>query len=112
MRSRLNGIFFRLLSLELLRREVVKWCDKNRSHVQEAVSQKLIWVFYRGLLLILYIGLLTLASLFGALALALYLNEALASAYQGFLWVAILCTGLFLLLLLFDAIARRRQNKR
>ena len=112
MRSRLSGIFFRLLSLELLRREVVKWCDKNRSHVQEAAIQKLSWMLYRGLLLLLCIGLLTLASLFGALSLALYLNEALASAYQGFLWVAILCAGLCLLLLLFDSIARRRQSKR
>ena len=60
----------------------------------------------------LYIGLLTLASLFGALALALYLNEVLASAYQGFLLVAMACVGLSLLLMLLSYIARHRQKQR
>ena len=102
-------LFFRLLSLELLRREAIKLFGKNLSSLQECARQRSTWILYRILLAMLYVGLLFLTCIFGTIALALYLNEVLSSTYQGFLYVALVCAGLLVFLMLLRGILSRDQ---
>ena len=98
MRLKLKKVLLRLLGFKLLLRKILKLLYKRMHSIQEAVNQKLWRFFFKGLALLLLLGLLGLAFVFSMLALALYLNEVCYSTYQGFLLVAGGCIGLLILL--------------
>jgi len=100
MRFKLRKLLLRLIGFELLLKEMTRLLHRGMDSIKEEVNQKLRALLLQGLLLLLLIGLLGLAFVFGMLALALYLNEVFYSAYQGFLVVAGGCLGLAIPLLI------------
>lgn len=99
MRFKLKKVLFRLVGFELLRKEVVKLLHRGIYSIKEEVNKKLMGFVIKGVLLLLLMGLFSLAFVFGMLALALYFNEVLYSSYKGFLIVSAGCIGLLILLL-------------
>ncbi|MEM9416932.1 MAG: hypothetical protein AAF963_01100 [Bacteroidota bacterium] len=97
---RLQKILFRLLGAELLTQGLLKLLFKRAYNFKEEFRKQLRAWALKVAILLLIIGLLQIALLFGLGALALYLNVLLGSSYQGFLWVSGGCVAFLLLLLL------------
>lgn len=105
MRLKIKDILFRLLGLELLLKGAVGFFLKQVYSISPNVQTIARGIFLRGALLLFIVNLCSMVLLFVLLALAAYLNETLASSYQGFLIIAAGST-LVLLLSLWPILKR------
>ena len=91
-----------LLGLELLSHGFFQLLTKKWVNLEATVHKRLSTWILKAVVLWLLMSLASCALFLTFIALALYINTALGSSYQGFLWASGICTGLFLpLLLLF-----------
>lgn len=107
---RIKKILFRLLGFELLAKALIRLLVSGLHSFRAALRKKLIAWALQGAILLLLVGLLHCAVLFGLGALALYLNTLLDSGYQGFLLVSGGCVALLLLLLLLSRVRGPGQD--
>lgn len=110
MRFKLKKVLLSLIGFEFLLREVLKLLHRSMYGIKEDASKRLLELTIKGMLLLLLMGLFTLAFIFGMLGLAIYFNEVLYSGYKGFLIASGGCTGLLLLLLILSRMRWRRSR--
>ncbi|MEM7055682.1 MAG: hypothetical protein AAF392_02255 [Bacteroidota bacterium] len=110
MRFKLKKVLLSLIGFELLLREVLKLLHRGMYSIREDVGKRLIELTIKGMLLLLLMGLFTLAFIFGMLGLALYFNEVLYSGYKGFFIASGGCIGLSLLLLVLSKVRWLRSG--
>lgn len=100
MLARSFKVIFKLLRFELLSMGLVRLLTRRANGFSKPTQKKLSTWIFRGMILLLLIGLGSCTLLFSLLTLALYLNTVCGSSYQGFLLVSGGCVTLLLLLLL------------
>ncbi|MEL6358354.1 MAG: hypothetical protein AAFQ01_00260 [Bacteroidota bacterium] len=103
---RIKRLLLRLLGFELLAQELIRVVLRSVYSLKTDFKKKLAALAVRATILLMVIGLLHCALLFGLGALALYLSALLGSSYQGFLIVAGGCVGLSIVLLLLSRLWR------
>ena len=103
---RIRRLIIRLLGLELLTQELVRLLIRGVYNFKADLKKKLAALAMRAVILLLVVGLLHLALLFGLGALALYLSTLLGSSYKGLLAVAGGCMGVSIVLLLLSRLWR------
>ena len=85
MRIRWKGLLLRLILLELLAIEPIRFFAKSLYSIKKEAKRQLMSFVIKTLACLLFVHF---TLLFGFGALAFYLNDLLDSSYQGFLLVA------------------------
>jgi hypothetical protein len=98
MRIKWRKIFFRLLGFELLAVELVRLLTRVMHSFKTEMRRELAAWAIKVAFVLLLLGIVHCALLFGLVAMALYVNGLLNSSYQGFLVVSGGCVTLLLLL--------------